>query len=119
MRRDVPPQLADGRDIELLEAAAEFSRMHRDQSSVIVDAVDSCGVTPEPVTMFGVTVPDHRIAAAPPPVDLPVDQKVAVPAPPVPAGNAIAATGDHLRRRGARHGPAAGGARHRHARVEV
>ena len=58
----------------------------------MVVAVDSDGVTPEPVTMFGVTVPDHRIGDAPPP-DLPVEKYDAVPEPPVPAGKLIAATG--------------------------
>lgn len=59
---------------------------------MIVVAVDSDGVTPEPQTMLGVTVPDHRIGVAPPP-DLPVEKNDAVPDPPVPAGKLIAATG--------------------------
>jgi hypothetical protein len=53
------------------------------------------GVTPAPETMFGTTVPLHSIAEAPPP-DLPVDQCVMVPDPPVPAGNVIVLAGDTL-----------------------
>jgi hypothetical protein len=63
--------------------------------SVIVVAVVNTGVTPEPHTMFGVIVPLHKIAVAPPPV-LPVLKFVAVPAPPVPAGNVMLETGEQL-----------------------
>lgn len=41
--------------------------------------------------MFGLTVPDARIAVAPPPV-LPVEKNDAVPEPPVPAAKLNAAT---------------------------
>ena len=63
------------------------------QSNVIVDEVVKRGVTPFPVTMFGVTVPLQRIAVAPPPV-LPVEKYVTVPEPPVPAGKSMLATGE-------------------------
>jgi hypothetical protein len=43
--------------------------------------------------MFGVTVPENKIAAAPPPV-FPAEKWVTVPDPPVPAGKSIFATGD-------------------------
>jgi hypothetical protein len=60
---------------------------------VIVVAVERRGVTPLPVTTLGVTVPDHKIAAAPPPV-LHVEKCDTVPVPPVPAGKSMLATGD-------------------------
>jgi hypothetical protein len=60
---------------------------------VIVVAVERRGVTPEPVTIFGVTVPLHRMGAVPPPV-LHVEKYVTVPDPPVPAGKSMLATGD-------------------------
>jgi hypothetical protein len=59
----------------------------------MVVAVVKTGVMPEPVVIFGVTVPDHRMALAPPPV-LPVLKFVTVPDPPDPAGNEILATGE-------------------------
>ena len=68
----------------------------QETSSVIVLAVVSCGVTPLPVTIAGVTVPLHKIACTPVggvAFDFDVDQKLAVPDPPVPAGKLIAATG--------------------------
>jgi len=43
--------------------------------------------------MEGVTDPDIKIGAVPPPV-LPVEKKVTVPLPPVPAGKSICAAGD-------------------------
>ena len=65
----------------------------QEASRVIVDAVVSLGVIPLPVTMFGVTVPEKNIFAAPPPV-APKLACVTVPVPPVPAGKSIFATGD-------------------------
>ena len=62
---------------------------------MIVVAVVSTGVTPDPVTMLGVTVPLHRIGVAPPPV-LPVEKFVTVPEPPVPAGKVMLETGEQL-----------------------
>lgn len=62
---------------------------------MIVVAVVRTGVMPEPVLIFGVTVPDHRIAVAPPPV-FPVEKFVTVPEPPVPAGKLIFETGEQL-----------------------
>lgn len=59
----------------------------------MVVAVVNCGVTPLPVTMFGVTVPDQSSGEVVPP-DLPVEKCVAVPEPPVPAGKLIVAAGD-------------------------
>jgi hypothetical protein len=61
----------------------------------MVEAVVKLGVTPFPDTILGVTVPLHNIAEAPPP-DLPVDQCVIVPDPPVPAGNVMVLAGDTL-----------------------
>ena len=58
-------------------------------------AVVNTGVTPEPDTMFGVTVPLQRIGVVPVPV-LPVEKLVTVPAPPVPAGNVMLETGEQL-----------------------
>ena len=58
-------------------------------------AVVKTGVMPEPVEIFGVTVPDHRIAVAPPPV-LPVEKFVTVPEPLAPAGNEMLEPGDQL-----------------------
>ena len=63
----------------------------------MVEAVDSDGVTPLPVTMLGVTVPDQRIGCVPvggEALDFDVEKYVTVPEPPVPAGKLIAATGD-------------------------
>ena len=55
--------------------------------------VVSVGVIVLPVAMFGVTVPDQRIAAAPPPV-FPVLKCVTVSGAPVPVANVIVAAGD-------------------------
>ena len=55
-------------------------------------AVESCGVIPLPVTMLGVTVPLARIFPAPL-AAVPIAAYVTVPAPPVPAGKEIVATG--------------------------
>ena len=66
---------------------------------MIVDAVDSEGVTPLPVTMLGVTVPIQSSVCVPvggEAFENEVDQFVTVPEPPVPAGKFIAATGDVL-----------------------
>ncbi len=60
----------------------------------MVVAVVRTGVIPEPVEMFGVTVPDQRMAVAPPPV-LPVEKFVTVPLPPVPAAKLMLETGEH------------------------
>jgi len=65
----------------------------------MVDAVDNDGVTPLPVTMFGVTVPIHNSVCVPVGGDAlenDVEKFVTVPEPPVPAGKLIAATGDVL-----------------------
>lgn len=59
----------------------------------MVVPVVNCGVTPEPVTIDGETVPRFSTAEAPPPV-LPVVKYEAVPDPPVPAGNEMVATGE-------------------------
>ena len=62
----------------------------------MVEAVVRRGVTPLPVTILGVTVPLHKIACAPVggvAFDLEVEKNEAVPAPPVPAGKSIFATG--------------------------
>jgi hypothetical protein len=64
----------------------------------MVVAVDKLGVTPLPQTMFGVTLPLHKIGGLELDVTLalPVEKYDAVPLPPVPAGKLIAATGETL-----------------------
>jgi len=62
----------------------------------MVEAVVRRGVTPFPVTIFGDTVPDHKITWAPVggvALEAAVAKKVTVPEPPVPAGKSILATG--------------------------
>jgi hypothetical protein len=62
---------------------------------VIVEAVVNCGVTPLPVTMFGVTVPENHNTPAPEDA-LPTPKCVTVPEPPDPAGNAMVEAGETL-----------------------
>jgi hypothetical protein len=59
---------------------------------VIAVAVVNTGVTPEPVTMFGVTVPEYRSLPVPL-TAVPTPKWVTVPEPPVPAGKLIFDTG--------------------------
>jgi hypothetical protein len=58
----------------------------------MIEAVVRRGVTPEPAVIEGDTVPDHKIVLVPPPL-LPVLHCEIVPAPPVPAGKSMFATG--------------------------
>lgn len=55
-------------------------------------AVESSGVMPLPVTMFGVIAPEYNNTPAPE-LRVPTPKCVAVPDPPVPAGKVMAATG--------------------------
>jgi hypothetical protein len=59
---------------------------------VIAVAVVRMGVTPFPVTMFGVTVPLYQSTPAPVCAE-PTPKYVTVPEPPVPAGKEISAAG--------------------------
>lgn len=91
MWRHVLPKFSNASDVKHLETAPKFSSVVQGgghQSSVMVVAVVKRGVTPLPHTMLGVTVPDHRIAADPPPL-FPVEKYVAVPDPAVPAAKSM------------------------------
>lgn len=59
---------------------------------LIAVAVVRRGVTPLPAAMVGDTAPLHRMGEVPPP-DFPVEKKLMVPEPPVPAGKSMFATG--------------------------